>query len=32
MIELQARRGLAKTLAIAREEEVALTTPQPDRE
>ena len=32
VIELQARRGLAKTLAIAREEQVALTTPQPDRE
>ena len=29
VIEMQARRGLAKTLSIAREEEVELTTPQP---
>jgi NAD(P)-dependent dehydrogenase (short-subunit alcohol dehydrogenase family) len=30
-IELQVRRGLAKTLEIARDEQAPLTTPQPDR-
>jgi NAD(P)-dependent dehydrogenase (short-subunit alcohol dehydrogenase family) len=31
LVERQARRGLAKTLEIARGEDVALTTPQPDQ-
>lgn len=30
-VELQVRRGMAKTLEIARTEEAPLTTPQPDR-
>ena len=32
VLELQARRGLAKTMEIARAERPLLTTPQPDRE
>jgi hypothetical protein len=32
LIETQARRGLAKTLEIARGEDVSLTTPQPERD
>ena len=31
VVEQQAKRGLAKTIEIAREEEVELTTPQPER-
>ena len=32
LIETQARRGMAKTLEIARGEDVSLTTPQPERD